>query len=92
MKKYFKNILSEPLPRHFFNLVYFDAFSPESQPELWSPFIFEKIFSAMEPGGHLVTYCAKGEVKRTLKKIGFAIESLPGPPGKREMTRATKTS
>ena len=90
LKKYFKDILSEPLPQNFFNIVYFDAFSPESQPELWSNFIFEKIYAAMENGGHLVTYCAKGEVKRTLKKIGFTLESLPGPPGKREITRATK--
>lgn len=90
LKKHFKDILNEPLPSNYFDIVFFDAFSPESQPELWSINIFEKIFEAMGKGGILVTYCAKGEVKRTLKKIGFTLESLPGPPGKREMTRATK--
>lgn len=88
--KHFKDILNEPLPSNYFDIVYFDAFSPESQPELWSSNIFEKIIVAMRCGGILVTYCAKGEVKRTLKKIGFTLESLPGPPGKREMTRSTK--
>ncbi len=90
LKKICKDILKENLPSNFYDVVYFDAFSPESQPELWSTFIFEKLFVAMQQGGILVTYCAKGEVKRTLKKIGFTLESLPGPPGKREMTRATK--
>lgn len=88
--KYYKDILSEILPQNYFNIVYFDAFSPESQPELWSKSLFEKIYESMTEQAVLVTYCAKGEVKRTLKKIGFFIESLPGPPGKREMTRATK--
>lgn len=88
--KHNKDILNENLASDYFDIVYFDAFSPESQPELWSSFIFKKIFDAVCPGGILVTYCAKGEVKRTLKQIGFIIESLPGPPGKREMTRATK--
>jgi tRNA U34 5-methylaminomethyl-2-thiouridine-forming methyltransferase MnmC len=82
--------LNETLTANYFDVVYFDAFSPESQPELWSSYIFEKLYGAMRQGGLLVTYCAKGEVKRTLKKIGFTLESLPGPPGKREMTRATK--
>ncbi|MBA3901629.1 MAG: tRNA (5-methylaminomethyl-2-thiouridine)(34)-methyltransferase MnmD [Bacteroidetes bacterium] len=73
-----------------FNLVYFDAFGPGVQPEMWGADVFQKIFNAMEPNGLLTTYCAKGEVKRTLKKIGFTVESLPGPPGKREMVRASK--
>lgn len=90
LKKYCKDILNETLTANYFDVVYFDAFSPESQPELWSSYIFEKLYGAMRQGGLLVTYCAKGEVKRTLKKIGFTLESLPGPPGKREMTRATK--
>ena len=72
------------------DLVYFDAFSPEKQPELWSLSIFEKIFDRMNPDGILVTYCAKGVVRRTLQSVGFEVERIPGPPGKREMIRATK--
>lgn len=73
-----------------FDVIYFDAFSPEAQPELWTEGIFTKMFNALKPGGILVTYCAKGQVKRNLKSVGFVVEALPGPPGKREMTRAVK--
>jgi len=73
-----------------FNLVYFDAFAPEVQPELWPEAIFKKIYNAMAPNGILVTYCCKGDVKRAMKTAGFTIEKLPGPPGKREMLRAKK--
>jgi tRNA U34 5-methylaminomethyl-2-thiouridine-forming methyltransferase MnmC len=73
-----------------FNLVYYDAFAPRVQPELWTQDIFENIFNLLETGGILVTYCAKGAVKRALAGAGFKVESLPGPPGKREMTRAIK--
>lgn len=73
-----------------FDLVYYDAFGPRVQPELWTQEVFEKIFSFMNDSGVLVTYCAKGEVKRNLKACGFSLESLQGPPGKREMTRAIK--
>ncbi len=90
LTKHNKDILEEALPDNYFDIVYFDAFSPESQPELWSASLFEKIYESMTGQAVLVTYCAKGEVKRILKKIGFTLESLPGPPGKREMTRATK--
>ena len=90
LTKHNKDILEETLPDNYFDIVYFDAFSPESQPELWSASLFEKIYESMTNEAFLVTYCAKGEVKRILKKIGFTLESLPGPPGKREMTRATK--
>ena len=71
-----------------FDLVYFDAFSPEVQPELWTEKIFRKLFGAMKAGGILVTYSAKGTVTRALKGAGFRVEKLPGPPGKREITRA----
>jgi len=77
------------LPEGSFDLVYFDAFSPEAQPELWKPEIFSKIRRCMNPGGVLVTYCAKGLVRRTLQQAGFSTGRLPGPPGKREMLRAT---
>ena len=74
-----------------FDLVYYDAFAPRVQPELWTEEIFAKIFSSMNVGAVLVTYCAKGSVKRALRGVGFEVESLEGPPGKREMTRAKKT-
>lgn len=73
-----------------YNLVYFDAFGPRAQPEMWDKGNFEKIYAAMEQDGTLVTYCAKGEVRRNLQAVGFLVERLPGPPGKREMLRATK--
>lgn len=73
-----------------FDIIYFDAFAPSSQPELWTPLIFKKLFRLLNKTGVLTTYCAKGQVKRDLKSVGFTIESLPGPPGKREMTRARK--
>lgn len=73
-----------------FDLVFFDAFGPAFQPELWSPANFAKIFGMMIPGSLLVTYSVKGNVKRALKSAGFVVEKLPGPPGKREMLRARK--
>ena len=75
-----------------FDLIFFDAFSPKSQPELWTLTIFTQVYNLMNPGGILVTYCAKGQVKRDLKSAGFTVESLEGPPGKREMLRARKLS
>jgi tRNA U34 5-methylaminomethyl-2-thiouridine-forming methyltransferase MnmC len=73
-----------------FDLVFFDAFAPRVQPELWTEQVFTKLFHAMKNGGVLVTYCAKGDVRRNMIKAGFNVERLPGPPGKREMLRATK--
>ena len=73
-----------------YDVVYFDAFGPRVQPELWEVRILRKMYEALIDGGILVTYCAKGSVKRALKEVGFTIESIPGPPGKREMTRAKK--
>lgn len=72
------------------DLVYFDAFGPRTQEEMWSLEIFKKLFNALKPDGMLVTYCAKGQVKRDLKAAGFTVQAVPGPPGKREMTRAFK--
>jgi tRNA U34 5-methylaminomethyl-2-thiouridine-forming methyltransferase MnmC len=79
------------LPENHFNLIYFDAFAPMVQPELWQKSIFEKLYRAMQSGGILVTYSCKGDVKRALKESGFAIEKLPGPTGKREFVRAKKS-
>lgn len=73
-----------------FNLIYFDAFGPRVQPELWKATIFKQMFAALKPNGVLVTYSAKGEVRRTMQEIGFTVDRLPGPPGKREMLRAIK--
>ncbi|MCV6630599.1 MAG: MnmC family methyltransferase, partial [Flavobacteriaceae bacterium] len=73
-----------------FDLVYFDAFGARVQPELWTEVIFEQMFKAMKPEGILVTYAAKGSVRRAMQAVGFKVERLPGPPGKREMLRATK--
>jgi tRNA U34 5-methylaminomethyl-2-thiouridine-forming methyltransferase MnmC len=74
--------------REAFDLVYFDAFGPDVQPEMWTTDIFNKIASGMKRRGVLVTYSTKGVVKRNLKNAGFSIEKLPGPPGKREILRA----
>ena len=73
-----------------YDLIYFDAFGYRVQPELWSKQVFDKMFSALKPGGILVTYAAKGLVRRTMQNVGFTVERLPGPPGKREMLRAVK--
>jgi tRNA U34 5-methylaminomethyl-2-thiouridine-forming methyltransferase MnmC len=73
-----------------YHLVYFDAFSPTIQPEMWSEDIFKKLFDAMLPEGILLTYSCKGIVKRALKAVGFSIFKLPGPPGKREFLLAKK--
>ena len=73
-----------------FDIIYCDAFAPQFQPEMWTVNVFEKMYNCLNNNGVLVTYCAKGIVKRALKEVGFKIESIPGPPGKREMTRAHK--
>ena len=74
-----------------FHLIYFDAFAPNAQPELWAKEIFEKMYSLLQPNGILVTYCSKGDVRRAMQAAGFKVEKLPGPKGKREMIRAIKT-
>lgn len=72
------------------DVIYFDAFSPETQPELWCEELFARLYMASRPGAVLTTYCAKGEVRRRLARAGWQVERLPGPPGKREMLRASK--
>lgn len=86
----FNQTLEEFIPSHKYELVFFDAFAPSKQPEIWSEDNFRKIFSSVCDGGVLVSYCASGHFKRCLKAVGFSVETLPGPPGKKEMTRATK--
>lgn len=73
-----------------YDLIYFDAFGARVQPELWTEVIFELMYKALKTKGVLVTYSAKGSVRRAMQAVGFSVEKLPGPPGKREMLRATK--
>ena len=73
-----------------YDVVYYDAFAPTAQEELWTPEVMKKMYDILNEGGVLVSYCAKGSFKRALKSAGFKVEALPGPPGKREMTRAIK--
>lgn len=73
-----------------FDLVYFDAFAPMVQPEMWTQEIFSKLFEWMNNNGIIVTYCAKGQVRRNMMAAGFSVERIAGPPGKREMLRAIK--
>ncbi len=70
-----------------YDLIYFDAFAPTSQEELWTEEIMKKLYNMCNPNAILVTYCAKGSFKRTLRAAGFKVEALEGPIGKREMTR-----
>ncbi len=74
-----------------FHLVYFDAFAPNKQPEMWTAEVLSKIYQLMLPKAIMVTYCAQGKFKRDLNEIGFVVETLDGPPGKKEMVRATKS-
>ncbi len=77
-------------PTECYDLVYWDAFSPEKQAEMWTEELFVSMYKHMETGGILVSYCAKGEIRRRLQRAGFGVERLQGPPGKREIIRATK--
>ncbi len=74
-----------------FQLIYFDAFAPSAQPELWTEAVFKKLFEMMAEKGVLVTYCSKGSVRRAMQAAGFNVSKLPGPPGKREMVRAERS-
>ena len=87
----FKKDIAAFEPEGKYHLIYFDAFAPEVQPELWVKEVFQKTYDMLETGGILVTYCAKGEVRRTMQSCGFLVERLPGPPGKREMLRAQRS-
>jgi tRNA U34 5-methylaminomethyl-2-thiouridine-forming methyltransferase MnmC len=73
-----------------YNLIYFDAFGPDKQPEMWIPEILAKISEVTVSGGLFVTYSAKGEVKCNLRACGFRVTVIEGPPGKRHMIRAIK--
>ena len=87
-KKFFKDIKA----KNKFNIIFFDAFGARVQPELWTETIFRIMYEALREKGILVTYSAKGSVRRAMQAVGFIVERLPGPPGKREMLRAIKHS
>lgn len=81
---------ADELPKGI-DVVYFDAFAPEKQPDMWTRIAFERLVAVMNPGAVLTTYCAKGDIRRLLQSLGLAVERIPGPPnGKREILRATK--
>lgn len=92
LKKIHGDVQSVHLPLNFFTLIYYDAFGPKIQPELWSAHVMKKMHQLLIPEGKLVTYCAQGQFRRNLKEAGFRVERLPGPKGKREITSATKSS
>lgn len=90
LRKMEADLKTHLLPEAYYHLIYFDAFAPEKQPGLWTDEIFARLYASLLPGGVLVSYCAKGSFKRSLKAAGFTLEALPGPAGKREMTRARR--
>lgn len=87
-----KSLLQDFSSNKKFHLIYFDAFDPVVQPELWTEEIFRKLFLLLYDNGVLVTYSSKGLVRRAMQTAGFKVEKIPGPPGKREIVRALKVS
>ncbi|SRR5258706_44241 len=90
LKKQLGRLQDIDLGTEQFDLIYFDAFAPAKQPELWEIGMLGKIEQSMKPGAVFVTYCAKGQLKRDLRSLGLRVETLPGAPGKKEMVRALK--
>jgi tRNA U34 5-methylaminomethyl-2-thiouridine-forming methyltransferase MnmC len=90
LKKIEKDVLQLELQEQV-DLIYYDAFGPRAQSEMWEIPVLTKMYELLKPGGVFVTYCAQGQMKRNLKALGFELSELPGPPGKRVMTRATKS-
>lgn len=90
IKKIQSDLLNRPVDQPV-DLIYYDAFAPSAQPQLWTREVFQQLFSFLAPGGILVTYCSKGDVRRAMQAAGFIIEKIPGPPGKREMVRAARS-
>lgn len=90
LNKIHSKIQDYSMPELNYDLVFFDAFGPRAQNEMWDVKILKKMYNGLLIGGELITYCAQGQFKRDLKSIGFDVIPLPGPPGKREMTVAVK--
>ncbi len=82
--------VQEYKPEESFDIIFYDAFGPRAQGEMWEKAIFDTLYNSLNPNGLLVTYCAMGQFKRDLKAVGFSVKNVPGPPGKREMTIAIK--
>ena len=89
LKKLFADLQDTAL-QDSYDIIFFDAFSPSKQPSLWELPVIEKVCNSLTSGGVFVTYCAKGQLKRDLKSLGMEVETLDGPPGKKEMVRGTK--
>ncbi len=92
MRKIDQKLEELTLPDNNFDIIYYDAFAPTAQAELWTVEVFAKLFRSLAPNGILTTYCAKGAVRRAMQEVGFTVERLAGPPRKREMLRAVKQS
>jgi len=92
LTKYHCDVLTRPYPTHHYDVIFFDAFAPNTQPELWTESFHQKLYHSLKANGVLTTYCAKGVVKRMLKGIGYHLDQLSGPHRKHEMTRALKQS
>jgi len=90
LNKINSDLISFVFPQEQYDVVFFDAFSPDKQPEMWAEEIFQNIYKSLKNDSILITYCAKGEVRRRMQRSGFTVERIPGPPGKREILRATK--
>jgi len=88
--KHHQDIKTIVLPNNTYDIIYFDAFAPQHQPDLWTIEILQKMYDSLAINGFLITYCAQGQFKRNLKSIGFDVIPLPGPIGKREITKAVK--
>lgn len=92
LKKVQASIINTSFSTTHFDIVFFDAFAPNKQPEMWTLDVLANVVASLKPGGIFVTYCAKGQLKRDLKSLGLMVETLPGPPGKKEMVRATRSA
>lgn len=84
------DLISTDIGNETYHLIYYDAFAPKVQPDLWDVVIFKKMYASLVPSGRLVTYCAQGQFKRNLREAGFIVTNVEGPVGKREMTIAIK--
>ena len=89
LRKIELDLILDELPIGF-DVIYFDAFAPNKQPELWEVFVFKKLYEIMNPNAVLVTYCCQGQARRNMIESGFKVEKVQGPPGKREMLKARK--
>ena len=90
LNKVMAKLETYPLPFQEFDVVFFDAFAPNKQAELWDLSVLDKVYQSQNYPSVFVTYCAKGQLKRDLRSLGYQVETLPGPPGKKEMVRAIK--